>query len=263
MTWDPSRYSHFEDERNRPVGDLIHAIGPGPFGRIVDLGCGPGNSTEKLVEAYPGAEVSALDSDPAMVSAARQRLPGVAVDQADLAVWQPAEPVDLLFSNAVFQWLPDHLPVLLRLQQALRPGGVLAIQMPDNLEQPTHRLMRETALAGPWKSAFAGGLPLRPPLPPPEAYVNALAAAGHAVTLWRTTYFHRLANAAAIVDFVAGAGLRPYAQAIRGCAGDAAHADWLALYTAEVARIYPPLADGSVLMPMPRLFVISRRAVGE
>lgn len=259
MTWDPGRYSHYEEARNRPVGDLIHAVGAVPFRRVVDLGCGPGNSTEALIRAYPQAEVSALDSDPAMVEAARQRLPGVRVEQADLGGWLPAEPVDLLFSNAVLHWLPDHLPLLQRLQRRLRPGGVLAVQMPDNLSEPTHRLMGETALAGPWKSVFAAGLPVRRPLPAPEAYVEALCGPAHAVTVWRTTYYHRLANAAAIVDFVAGAGLRPFAQAIRAGAGEAAHQAWLALYQAEVARHYPPLEDGSVLMAMPRLFVISRR----
>lgn len=258
MAWDPNRYSQFEAERNRPAADLIHAIGPGPFKRIVDLGCGLGNSTEALWKAYPGSDLSAVDHDPAMVAAARARLPGLRVDRADLAVWQPESAVDLLFSNATFQWLPDHLPLLRRLQDCLRPDGVLALQMPDNLDQPTHRLMAETALAGPWRSTFATGLLPRQPLPTPSAYMNALGHGPHRVSIWKTTYFHHFAGAAAIVDFVSGAGLRPYAQAILTHAGQAAHDEWLALYSAEVSRAYPPLCDGSVLMPMPRLFVLSR-----
>jgi trans-aconitate 2-methyltransferase len=258
VSWEPGRYSRYEEERNRPALDLIHAVGPGPFRLAVDLGCGPGNSTEALAEAYRQTEIRAVDSDPAMVQAARARLPGIAVEQADLSRWTPPEGVDLLFSNAVFHWLPDHLPLLARFVSTLSPGGVLALQMPDNLSEPTHRLMGETALADPFAAAFPDGLPARAPLPAPRDYVDALSAAGAAVTIWRTTYHHRFADASGIVDFVAGAGLRPYAQAIRERLGDAAHDAYLARYQRAVAEAYPPLADGSVLMAMPRLFVVGR-----
>ncbi len=75
--------------------------------------------------------------------------------KADLAKWQPEEPVDLLFANAVFQWLPDHLDIFERLMDGLKPGGVLAIQMPDNLTELSHLMMEETAKNGPWAEAFA------------------------------------------------------------------------------------------------------------
>lgn len=260
MSWDPTRYRQFEEERNRPAGDLIHALGDGDFRRIADLGCGPGNSTEALRLRYPDAEILAVDSDPAMLAAARERLPGVRIEQADIARWQVPEGTDLLFSNAVFHWLPDHLPLLARLLAALAPGGALALQMPDNLDEPTHRLMAETALAGPWKSAFDGeDLPRRMPLPAPRDYVAALSDAGADVTLWRTAYYHRLPGPDAIVDFVAGAGLRPYADAILTRAGEAAHTAWRHHYRTAIAAAYPPLPDGSVLLAMPRLFILVRR----
>ena len=195
-----------------------------------------------------------------MVEAARLRLPEVAFEQADIAHWQPEAPPDLIFSNAVFHWVPDHLPLLVRLAGYLAPGGQLAIQMPDNLGEPTHRLMTEVALDGPWSAAFADGLPERAALPAPRAYADALAAAGLEATIWRTAYFHRLPDAQAIVDFVRGAGLRPYADTIRRILGDAAEREFLAAYRDAIAAAYPPIADGSVLMAMPRLFVVAERA---
>lgn len=260
MIWNPERYRAYEDHRNRPASDLIHAVGDQPFRRIVDLGCGPGNSTEALIRAFPQAAVTAIDADPSMVEAARKRLPGVDVSLADLSSWEAPEDVDLFFANALFHWVPGHMPLLERLKAKLNPGGVLAIQMPDNLDEPTHRLMVETAREGFWKQAFAAaGLPKRAALPAPADYVETLSADGADVSVWRTTYFHRMENAAAIVDFVGGAGLRPYAERIRKEAGEAAHDAWFAAYSAAVSRAYPPLADGSVLMPMPRLFVLVRK----
>lgn len=259
MTWEPERYRRFEDERNRPVYDLIHTLGDGPFRHIVDLGCGPGNSTEALRAAYPAARISAIDHDPAMVESARRRLPGLAIDQAEIAAFSPPADADLLFSNAVFHWIGEHLPLLARLLAGLAQGGTLALQMPDNLDEPTHRLMGETALDGPWAGVFADGLPQRIPLPRPRDYVAALGGAGAETTVWRTTYHHRLGDADAIVDFVAGAGLRPFTRRIRERAGEALHEAFLDRYREAVAAAYPPLPDGSVLMAMPRLFVIARK----
>jgi len=127
MAWSPSLYTKFEDERTRPARDLLAQVLLATASCTIDLGCGPGNSTELLVERFGAAAVSGLDSDSAMLVAARQRLPGLRFDLADLATWQPEAPADLLFANAVFQWVPDHLAVLDRLMDGLMPGRVLAV----------------------------------------------------------------------------------------------------------------------------------------
>ena len=122
MTWSPTQYLKFEDERTRPARDLLAQVPLGDARRVVDIGCGPGNSTELLVERFPEAEVIGLDSSAEMLAAARKRLPAATFVEADAATWSPAEPVDLLFANAVFQWVPDHLAVLARLLAALAGG---------------------------------------------------------------------------------------------------------------------------------------------
>ena len=253
MAWSATQYVKFEDERTRPARDLLAQVPLQAISRAVDLGCGPGNSTELIAERYGAAGVSGLDSDPDMLESARRRMPGTSFVQADIASWQPSEPADLLFANAVFQWLPNHLDILERLMDRLSPGGVLAVQMPDNLNEPTHLLMEETAMAGPWRAAFEAKSVRRKPLADPSIYYDRLIAKAARIDIWHSIYNHPMANAEAIVEWVKGTGLRPYLDA-----AGAAHRDaFLADYLARIANAYPPLADGKVLLRFPRLFMIA------
>ncbi|MEJ2374816.1 MAG: methyltransferase domain-containing protein, partial [Pseudolabrys sp.] len=151
--WDSRQYLKFESDRTRPPRDLLAQVPLEHARKIVDLGCGPGNSTELLVKRYPDAQVIGLDSSPDMLRKARERLPALKFIEADIAQWRPEPDTDLLFSNATFQWVPDHPSVLKRLLEALPKGGVLAVQMPDNKTEPTHTLMAEVARQGGWLSA--------------------------------------------------------------------------------------------------------------
>ncbi|MBX5012867.1 trans-aconitate 2-methyltransferase [Rhizobium lentis] len=253
MAWSASQYAKFENERTRPARDLLAQVPLQSLRRAVDLGCGPGNSTELIIERYGAAGVSGLDSDINMLEAARKRLPGTAFVEADLGSWQPTEPADLLFANAVFQWLPDHLEIFERLMDGLSEGGVLAVQMPDNLGEPSHLAMEETAHAGPWKAAFEAKSVRRRPLPAPSAYYDRLIAKASRVDIWHTIYNHPMADAAAIVEWVKGTGLMPYLAR----AGEEHREAFLADYLARVEQAHPKLSDGRVLLRFPRLFIVA------
>ena len=219
--WSPSQYLKFADERSRPARDLLTAVPLADVRRAVDLGCGPGNSTELLVERYPEAEVIGLDSSPEMLEAARKRLPGVSFVEADVAAWTPEAPVDLLFANATFQWVPDHRTVLKRLFAAQPSGGVLAIQVPDNVAtEPSHTLMRAVAAEAPWAEKFREPI-ARETIAAPSDYYNLLQSDAARVDIWHTLYNHPLANVAAIVEMVRSTGLRPYLARLerRGAGG--------------------------------------------
>ena len=192
--WSARQYLKFEDERTRPPRDLLAQVPLQQPRRVVDLGCGPGNSTELLIARYPQAEVIGLDSSPDMLRQARERLPKWSFVQADLASWRPQERTDLLFANAVFQWVPDHPAVLRRLLEALPEGGVLAVQMPDNTDEPALALMREVSGAGPWAGNLALTAAARDDLPGPAAYYDLLKPLATHIDIWHTVYNHVMAG---------------------------------------------------------------------
>ena len=200
-----------------------------------------------------------VDSSADMIAAARARLPTAHFCLDDIARWQgQGGPFDIIFANAALQWVPDHVRLLPRLLAHLAPGGSLAVQMPDNLQEPSHVLMRETAAGGKWANTLAQAAAARTHLPGAAWYYWALRDAGAAVNIWRTTYIHPLAGgAAAVVEWVKGTGLRPFIDPL----DRAQRAEFLAQYTEAIARAYPAQPDGTVLLPFPRLFFVATRPV--
>jgi trans-aconitate 2-methyltransferase len=256
MSWSAKQYVAFEDERTRPVRDLVHAI-PGREARaVVDIGCGPGNSTEVLADRFPGAVVSGMDSSPDMIAAARERLPDLRFEVASIESWEDPGPFDAILANAVLQWVPDHATLLPRLIGKLAPGGSLAVQMPDNLDEPAHRLMREVAAEGPWAGKLAGAAGARTMMESANWYYGLLRPHCARVDVWRTTYHHPLAGGVeAVVEWFKSTGLRPFLAPLN----EDEKAAYLARYQAAVAQAYPALPDGTVLLPFPRLFIVATR----
>lgn len=251
--WSPATYLKFEDERTRPAADLLARVLLTTARHVVDVGCGPGNSTELLAQRYPGADILGLDNSPAMLAEARQRLPTLRFEPADAASWIPDPQTDLVFANATYQWVPDHFAQLPRVLATLQSGRVLAVQMPDNVNQTTHRLMREVAQDGPWAGTLTAAS--RQPLPPPRAYYEALRLYSARIDVWHTIYNHVLADASSIVEFVRSTGLRPFLDPLN----ETDRSDFLARYTKKIADAYPPMADGKVMLGFSRLFIVAQR----
>lgn len=265
MTWSSRQYVLFEDERTRPVRDLLSAVAATPVRTAVDIGCGPGNSTSVLAARFPDAEVSGFDSSPDMIEAARKRLPNLRFEVADLKSWIEAgpdvpgasapEPIDVLLANAVLQWVPDHAAVFPALVHRLAPGGSLAVQVPDNLDERAQTLMREIARESPWRDKLAGAERDRVPIEPADWFYRLLRPHCERVDVWRTTYYHPLANAREIVEWFKSTGLRPFL----GPLTPSEREEYLARYTARIADAYPPSHGDGVLLPFPRLFVVATR----
>jgi trans-aconitate 2-methyltransferase len=253
--WNAEQYLKFEDERTRPSRDLLAQIPIVDARKVVDIGCGPGNSTELLVKRWPQAAVIGIDTSADMLRQARERLPAQTFIEANIAHWAPPEKTDVLFANAMFQWVPGHLKQLQRLLSALPRGGVLAVQIPDNLDQPTHALMREVAHLEPWRQTLAESARVRDPILTPGGYYDALGPLCTRLEIWHTIYNHVLADAPAIVEWVKGTGLRPFVEPLE----PPERKQYLAEYTARVAAAYPPQADGKVLLRFPRLFIVAVR----
>jgi trans-aconitate 2-methyltransferase len=261
--WDPGQYRRFADERSRPFADLLARVRAEDPRLVVDLGCGPGELTARLARRWPGAEVRGVDNSAEMIAEA-QKLAGqdgaapgagrLSFTLADVGSWQPDRPADVIISNAVLQWIPDHLGVLGRWAGFLAPGGWLAIQVPANFDQPSHAILRELASSGRWRSQLAG-VQLNRQAAEPAEYLDLLARAGLAVDAWETTYLHVLAGDDPVLEWYRGTGLRPVLAALT----PEAAAEFTAEYGARVRVAYPAVPYGTVL-PFRRVFAVAVRA---
>lgn len=249
--WDDRQYLKFADERTRAADELLARVPVASAASVVDLGCGPGNSTALLAARWPEAALVGVDSSGELLARARRDLPRVQFVQADVQDYAPSGPVDVWFANALMQWVPEHDALLVRLVSQLAPGGALAVQVPCNFDEPSHLLMR--ALPGPWHTAIAG-VRDRPRVESASHYYDLLAP--HArVDVWQTTYEHVMEDPKAIVEWLKGTGLRPYLEAL---APDLRE-PYLEAYTRAIDTAYPVRTDGKRLFSFPRLFLVATR----
>lgn len=255
LDWNPALYRRFEDERTRPAQELLSRVSHPAPARVVDLGCGPGNSTELLVQRYPHARVTGIDNSESMLVSAREWLPSVEFILGDIAQWAPDEAPDLIYANASLQWVGAHEDLFPRLFRSLAPGGVLAIQMPDNRDEPTHRLMREVASLSPWRDPIGDADRLRTELFGIGTYYDWLAPHAAHVDVWHTVYQHVMPSAHAIVDWVRSTGLRPFVDPLP----EPLKASYLAEYEKRIDEAYAVRSDGNRLLAFPRLFLVARR----
>lgn len=249
-SWDPALYLDFDDHRSRPFHDLLARVGAASPRRVVDLGCGPGHLTSLLSARWPGAEVTAFDSSPEMVAAARER--GIAAERADARDWTPAPDTDVVITNAVLQWVPEHVALLPRWLGALPSGAWFALQVPGNFSAPSHHLVRELLDQPRWRGMVA--LRDEDAVPEPAAYAELIAATGAAVDVWETTYLHRLTGPDPVLQWISGTALRP----VRDALGTPDYARFRTELAPRLRAAYPARHDGSTWFPFRRVFAVAR-----
>jgi trans-aconitate 2-methyltransferase len=252
MSWDPTQYLRYSDERLRPALDLMARVPAETPKRVVDLGCGPGNVTALLKRRWPDAEVTGVDGSAAMLEKAAAAAPGCRFVEADIGAWTPDAPVDLLYSNAALHWLGGHRELFPRLVSLLAPGGTLAVQMPAMHAEPLRALQHEIAANGPWAELLVE-VGSAPPILEAGAYWDLLRPRSASLDLWETTYLHALQGEDAVVQWASGTSLRPFLDRLPG----EMRAEYLRTYTEAVRPVYPRRADGTTLLPFRRLFLVA------
>jgi len=248
--WDPERYLVYADERGRPFVDLLARVDAYDPHRVVDLGCGPGNLTALLAARWPRADVLGVDSSAEMLAGAD--VPGVRFAQGDVRTWEPGGPVDVLFSNATYQWVPGHLDLLPRLVGHLADEGRLAFQVPGNHGEPSHVLLHDLARDARF-APYTDGV-ARPHSHDPGVYAEALRDLGLSVDAWETTYLHLLTGDDPVFTWISGTGARPTLQALP----DDLRPVFVEEYKALLREAYPPGPHGTTL-PFRRVFVVAHR----
>ncbi|MFC6086135.1 trans-aconitate 2-methyltransferase [Sphaerisporangium aureirubrum] len=246
--WDPDLYGRYAGERARPFFELLARVRAENPERVVDLGCGSGELTLELARRWPGADVHGLDSSPSMIAKAP---PGPRFSVGDAREWRPDAPVDVIFSNAVLQWIPEHRELLARWTGHLREGGRLAFQVPGNFHAPSHERVRRLCRSARWKDEL-GDLVRDDPVDGPEGYLRLLTGLGCAVDAWETTYVHVLQGEDAVLNWISGTALRPMLDRL----GPERGRDFRADCAAALAEVYPREPYGTPF-PFRRVFVVA------
>lgn len=263
MTWDPVQYLRFGNQRLRPALDLLARVPLAEPQEVIDLGCGAGNVTQALRRRWPAmsTRITGIDSSPEMLARARAEEPSAAWLQADIARWAPATAVDLIFSNAALHWLPGHVALIARLMGFLKPGGVLALQMPNQTAAASHQCIGESIEAAALDAATKENLRARQvaPLARLQDYYDWVAPQAASVDQWETVYTHVLEAAptgsSAVAEWTRSTSLQPVLAAVP----EALRGGFWADYCRRVNAAYPVRADGTTLFPFRRFFMVAQR----
>lgn len=254
--WRPGAYLTYAAERTRPLIDLLDRCNARNPARIVDLGCGPGNGMPVLRSMWPKAEILGVDSSPEMLTRAREATaddPGIDYRHSDIRTVELDQPADLMVSNAALHWIPEHRQLLGRLKAQLSPGGVLAVQVPGNFTQPTHRLLAELSAREPYREHIDPTALLQPTAEVSD-YMHDVAGPGWEVAGWETTYHHVLEGEDPVYHWIAATGARAVLQGLPATLRERFTEE----YKAALRQAYPRTRLGTVL-PFRRLFFIAGR----
>jgi trans-aconitate 2-methyltransferase len=255
MAWNPQQYLKFSGHRLRPAVDLLMRIPEFPVGCVADLGAGAGNVTKLLKERWPDAVVVGVEGSAEMVAAGRKAAPEVEWLQQDLGSWRPAQNYDVVYSNAALHWLGDHETLFPRVMEQVEPGGILAVQMPRNFGAPSHTLVTETVLNGPWRGKLEH-LVTPAPVREPGFYHSLLTPQSENIDIWETEYLQVLQGENPVKEWTKGTWLTQFLDALEGADEKAA---FEAAYGERVAKAYPRNSSGQTLFPFRRLFIVAQR----
>ncbi len=250
--WNPSLYLKFGRERLQPTIDLVSRIELDRPDRIIDIGCGPGNSTAVLRGRWPDAEIAGLDNSPAMIERARES--GIEADWiiADASAARFPGAWDLIFSNAAYQWMAGQSELFSKLRSNLKPGGVMAAQIPLFREMGMSEIISEEALKGRWNFDGVTGKLL---IHSREEYYDILSGLFEHVDLWVTDYVHVMPSHEGILEMMKSTALKPFLAQLEFEEDRGAYEKEI---LKGIAREYPARGNGKVLFPFRRLFFIAK-----
>lgn len=252
--WNAEQYLKFKSQRTQPAEDLARRILTDNPQSVLDVGCGPGNSTRVLKNRFPKAHIIGVDSSETMIQKAKETCPDIEFQVMDITEEHPGlENLDVIFSNACLQWIPHHREFVPKLFGRLRRGGVLAVQIPMNSQERLFTILSETVCEPQWDFS---SLSLQPNTTLTcEEYFDLLASLTPRFDIWETVYYHPMPSVEAMVEWMKGARLRPYLNALSEKDAQALVTE----ITEKASKAYTPQKNGEILFKFRRCFFTATR----
>jgi len=257
--WDPDKYLQFKKERTQPSIDLVARIPLDDPGTIIDIGCGPGNSTQILRKRWPRAEILGVDKSEKMIQKARQDYPQQQWMIGDASTLNTRTTYNIVFSNAAIHWMPRHDVLLQRLFQIVNQNGILAVQVPANQESPLYQAIVRVSESKKW-SAFTAGREDVITYHSADFYYDQLCSYAEEIFIWETVYYHIMNSYAELIDWYKGTAMKPYLDSLPS---DDGRDEFAREVLSECKAAYPLQRDGRILYPFKRLFFIARKPFGS
>jgi trans-aconitate 2-methyltransferase len=253
--WNPELYLKFDRERLQPSIDLVSHINFVNPTKIIDIGCGPGNSTQILVQRWPDSEITGVDNSKSMIERALKDYPNQEWRLVNVGTNEIKGKYDIVFSNATIQWIPDHYQLLEKFRNILTNNGLIAVQLPLFWDMPIGKAILRVAASDRWFSLTEGVSDLFT-IHDYSYYYDRLSELFKSVEIWETDYFHILNSQLSILEMIRSAGLRPYLERLEA---DTDRKDFEETVLKEIVKDYPLQKNGKVLFPFKRLFFIAKK----
>lgn len=250
--WNPELYLKFNEERTQPAIDLATRINILSPKNIIDIGCGPGNSTQVLSRKWPDSKIIGIDNSTAMIESAEKNHPEMEWKVTDASKLKTETKYDIVFSNAAIQWIPNHEKLISSLVDLLTDNGALAIQVPQYFTMPASKAIESVSLKQKWKNQISGATDVFT-FHSNDFYYNTLQAKVKSIVMWETSYFHIMPSHQAIVEMLKSTGIRPFLDMLDT---EKEKFEFEKDVLNEITKAYPAQKDSNILFPFKRLFFI-------
>lgn len=251
--WNLQLYLKYKNERTQPSIDLVSRIKIDNPGTVIDLGCGPGNSTQILYQRWPESKITGLDNSPEMIKKAKTDYPDQKWILSDISDTDLKVKYDIVFSNAVIQWIPDHEELIEKLFSITADGGALAVQVPMFKKMAMGRSIEQVSKKEKWNH-FTKGCDEMFTYHDYGFYYDLLGQCSSDIDIWETAYVHTMDSHESILEWIRSTGLKPYLDSIDNVI---MKNEFEAEILEEIKKNYPIQKNGKVLFPFKRLFFVA------
>ena len=254
--WDSNQYLKFNSERTQPAIDLLMKVKANNLNKIIDIGCGPGNSTAILKQYFSDADIMGVDSSVDMIENAKKTYPDDKFMLLDVQkdIDQLDNNYDLIFSNACLQWISNHEVFIPQLFELLNVNGALAVQIPMNGNAPLYKVVRNIVGNSKWNIDFRK-LESNKTLEP-DQYFNILSKLTDTFDIWETTYYHRMKSHDDLINWIKGTMLRPYLNQM----DVSKQMEFLSEVKEQTKEVYPIQENGEIIFHFRRFFFVAYKS---